>query len=104
MTSPKPGFDEKDVSLAGHDCAVGNEHKLVTALRDILENPKRRTVGDLSEVVLSSLAELSLLRDRLDLVAASTESAECSLPAKSISDISSGPCQSGEAGTLDGKR
>ena len=104
MILPKPDFNENDVSPAGHDNSLGNEHKLVTALRDILENPQRRTLGDLSEVVLSSLAELSLLRDRLDLVAASTEGADGSLPAKSISDMSSGPCQSGEAGTLDGKR
>ncbi len=96
MTSPML----KTVSSSNHaapdsapETDLPNEHELVTALRDILTNPQRHTVGGLAEVVLHSLAELSLLKDRLDMIAPSADSTP-HMPTGSGSD------PIGEAGAL----
>jgi len=76
MSLPKSQFDgrQDDPAMQGAErtaspqAELANEHALVTALRDIIQNPQRHTVGGLSEVILQSLAELSLLKDRIDLL------------------------------------
>jgi hypothetical protein len=77
MTSPmlKPVSSASCTRAEGSpETELPNEHELVTALRDILANPKQHTVGGLAEVVLHSLAELSLLKDRLDMISPKTDS------------------------------
>ena len=48
------------------------QHELVSALRGILTDPAQHTVGALAVAVERGLAELNLLKDRLDLIALDT--------------------------------
>jgi hypothetical protein len=73
MSSPKLNPANNSDQMRNHDASeaeLHNEHELVTALRSIIRQPDKHTIGGLSEVVLRSLAELSLLKDSLDVMMA----------------------------------
>lgn len=65
-------------------------HHLVNKLRTILADPGKHTVGALASAVESSLAELSLLKDRLDLLDIDTSAAASAAPLVPVSKITPG--------------
>jgi hypothetical protein len=72
MSSPKLNPAVSEDHTESHDASqtgLRNEHQLVSALREMLQNPRNHTIGGLSDVVLHSLAELSLFKERVDLIA-----------------------------------
>lgn len=86
MSSPKLNSAISDDHTEIHDASqteLHNEHQLVSALRDILQNPHKHTIGGLSEVVLHSLVELSLLKERIDLIAREPENGAPRVPSGS---------------------
>lgn len=83
---PKPELLESNTELH-------NEHQLVSALRDVLAHPQQHTVGGLSQIILNSLAELSLLKDRLELLTHDTNSEGGSAAPASIASTGPEPCR-----------
>lgn len=78
MSSPKKNsgqtHDLQATQYALDAQAMTTQHQLVTTLRSILADPAQHTVGALADAVERGLAELSLLKDRLDLIALDTGS------------------------------
>ncbi len=73
MSSLKPNLDkpmdETSVRDELDNETASTQHHLVTKLRGILADPAQHTVGALAAAIEGGLAELSLLKDRLDLIA-----------------------------------
>ena len=67
--SLKQTGDQKSVQDVLDAESSGTQHQLVTKLQTILADPAQHTVGALAAAVESGLAELSFLKDRLDLIA-----------------------------------
>ena len=63
MSSPKP--NSTTINAASRE---PDDHHLVAKLRDIVSKPQRRTIGELATAIEQSLAELHLLKDRIDLI------------------------------------
>ena len=78
MSSRKPSLDQtldqKSVQDDLNAESSSSEHQLVTRLRTILADPTQHTVGALAAAVEGGLAELSFLKDRLDLIAMNSAS------------------------------
>lgn len=107
MSSPKKNFDQtQDRQATQHQLdaqAMTTQHQLVTTLRSVLADPAQHTVGALADAVERGLAELSLLKDRLDLIALDTSSGDGAAPVSPVSHAKPGPCQPGKPGAVGRK-
>jgi hypothetical protein len=107
MSSPKknsgPTQDLQATQYQLDAEAMNTQHQLVTTLRSILADPAQHTVGALAVAVERGLAELSLLKDRLDLIALDTSSGDGATPMAPASQATPGSGQSGDAGAAGGK-
>lgn len=83
--------------------AMTTQHHLVTTLRSILTDPAQHTVGALADVVERGLAELSLLKDRLDLIALDTGSGNGAAPMAPASQATPGSGPFGDTGAAGDK-
>ena len=107
MSSPKKNFDQtQDRQATQHQLDVHaktTQHQLVSTLRSILADPAQHTVGALADAVERGIAELSLLKDRLDLIALDTSSEFDATPLAPTSQAAPSSGSFGNAGAADDK-